>query len=148
MRMAFTMIELVFIIVILGILAVVAIPKFAATREDAKVSATAHGIMTTAFEISTYAMAQGQVETDLKEMSNMAASMEKSKQARLSDNTAEYDFGDNKPCVTLAIDDPDADTVIMDISFAASPDASCKKLQLLLDQGKFPMTLRGNTVVY
>lgn len=34
-RSAFTMIELVFIIVILGILATVAIPKMAASREDA-----------------------------------------------------------------------------------------------------------------
>ena len=36
---AFTMIELVFVIVILGILAAVAIPKLAATRNDAKVAA-------------------------------------------------------------------------------------------------------------
>ena len=34
---AFTMIELIFVIVILGILAAVAIPKLAATRSDAKV---------------------------------------------------------------------------------------------------------------
>ena len=34
-RKAFTMIELVFVIVVLGILAAVAIPKFSATRDDA-----------------------------------------------------------------------------------------------------------------
>ncbi len=37
-RYAFTMIELVFVIVVLGILAAVAIPKFAATRTDAQIS--------------------------------------------------------------------------------------------------------------
>lgn len=37
-RSAFTMIELVFVIVVLGILAAVAIPKFSATRDDAIIS--------------------------------------------------------------------------------------------------------------
>ena len=35
---AFTMIELVFVIVVLGILAAVAVPKFAATRTDAQIA--------------------------------------------------------------------------------------------------------------
>jgi len=37
-KKAFTMIELVFVIVILGILAAVAVPKFAASRVDAQIS--------------------------------------------------------------------------------------------------------------
>ena len=37
-KSGFTMIELVFVIVILGVLAAVAIPKFAATRTDAQIA--------------------------------------------------------------------------------------------------------------
>ena len=37
-KSAFTMIELVFVIVIIGILASVAIPRFAATRDDAEIT--------------------------------------------------------------------------------------------------------------
>lgn len=38
MKKAFTMLELVFVIVVIGILSAIAIPKFAATRDDAEVS--------------------------------------------------------------------------------------------------------------
>lgn len=38
MKQAFTMIELIFVVVILGILSAIAIPKFAGVREDAVIS--------------------------------------------------------------------------------------------------------------
>ena len=38
MKQAFTMIELVFVVVIIGILSAIAIPKLAATRDDAEIA--------------------------------------------------------------------------------------------------------------
>lgn len=58
-RLAFTMIELIFVIVILGILAAVAIPKLAATRDDAKVSVKIQDVTTIINELGAYYTAHG-----------------------------------------------------------------------------------------
>nr|WP_321318612.1 type II secretion system protein [uncultured Campylobacter sp.] len=60
MKKGFTMIELIFVIVILGILASVAIPRLAATREDAEISAAVANLRTLVSDASAYYTAKGE----------------------------------------------------------------------------------------
>ena len=59
MKKGFTMIELIFVIVILGILASVAVPRLASTREDAEISATVANLRTLISDASAYYVAKG-----------------------------------------------------------------------------------------
>nr|WP_321317506.1 type II secretion system protein [uncultured Campylobacter sp.] len=64
MKKGFTMIELIFVIVILGILASVAIPRLAATREDAEISAAVANLRTLVSDASAYYTANGSFKTN------------------------------------------------------------------------------------
>ena len=57
------MIELIFVIVILGILASVAIPRLAATREDAEISAAVANLRTLVNDVSAYYTVKGDFGT-------------------------------------------------------------------------------------
>ena len=66
MKKGFTMIELIFVIVILGILASVAIPRLTGTREDAEISAAIANLRTLISDAASYYVVKGEFGANTK----------------------------------------------------------------------------------
>lgn len=71
MKKGFTMIELIFVIVILGILAAVAIPRLSATRDDAEAVKAATNLSTIISDLGAYYTSQGAFSSELSQMTNV-----------------------------------------------------------------------------
>ena len=149
-KYAFTMIELIFVIVILGILASVAIPKLSATRDDAYASKLAISIMTGASEIAGYAMSKGNVDSNLSVMSNSILGLVNTGDAILSSKKAKIKAGNINDCVVVSIDsNATTGTDTLNIAFSATGgDTNCQSLQNTIDANQYPMKLRGTNVKY
>ena len=72
MKKGFTMIELIFVIVILGVLASVAIPRLAATRDDAEVAKAATNLTTAVSDLTAYYTAKGHFKTSAGANANIS----------------------------------------------------------------------------
>lgn len=142
------MIELIFIIVVLGILAVIAIPKLAATRDDAEISRMAMDIMTGSFECASYAVATGEVNDTLSNMSNAIRGLVLAGKATEITRRVSFKMGSVDNCVELSINQVDGGKV-EEIQLAyANPgdDDLCMELQDVIDERKFPIPLKGKTI--
>lgn len=148
-RSGFTLIELIFVIVILGVLAVVAIPKLSATRDDAMIARMSQAIATAAMEISTYALAKGVVENNLSTMSNIIESLSQGNEATLDvpNRAVDFQMGTVNNCLRIQIDSSGNDENLTIINGPAG-DNKCDVLQNMFPASVYPIVLRGVTVVH
>ena len=117
MRKGFTMIELIFVIVILGILAAVAIPRLNATRDDAEISKGASNLATLMSDLSGYYTSKGSFDVPAAAGGAAAVKWKDVTNVAMASTAAGADIGDvvvttaaflkvkDKGCVSLQVKD-------------------------------------------
>ena len=127
MKKGFTMIELIFVIVILGVLASVAIPRLAATRDDAEVAKAATNLATAVSDITAYYTAKGSFSSGVsKDFTKITNALSKDGKLKMK----------GQDCVTVTLP-TNANTtttgssshkVELSLNFSGT-DAACKTLK-------------------
>jgi len=116
MKKGFTMIELIFVIVILGILAAVAIPRLAATRDDATAAAIKTDVGTLVQAVPAWY--QGQKDARILQ----AVSLDTSKWVQNGTNQ-EYQWKENgNVCISVGVYDMNISDTTTTPSVAAASD--------------------------
>jgi prepilin-type N-terminal cleavage/methylation domain-containing protein len=145
-RAGFTMIELIFVIVILGILAAVAIPKLAATRTDAQVSKVSTEAATLVSELGTFYTAQGTFKgKNSDDITNIDL---KTTDDDLQDNdTLDLADDNNNTCLTVKFNNVADGNVT--VSAPADPDgAVCKAVKASTTNLQKTYNFGGSNVAY
>ena len=145
MKTAFTMIELIFVIIILGILAAVAIPKLTATRNDAKIASLAMSVGNSCMEVVGYAVSNGSTTNDLTLMSNGIAGLVDTGNAHKSGEKIIVTI-DNVDCIGIdVVTNGNSDD--LNVSYVVTTNKLCLALQSKVDKKVYSVPLRGSIIV-
>lgn len=142
------MIELIFVIVIIGILAAIAVPKLLATRDDARISERASNITNAANEIAAYAVSQGTANINIQTASNVVQSMIDRQVATLDANgVLNIKMNSITDCLKMKIDGNGNDANLTITYGNAGSDRLCKALQKIVDSEQHQIPIHGRYVV-
>lgn len=124
MKKAFTILELVFVIIILGILAAIALPKLSSSKDEAEISKSLNNLKTLINDISIYALKNDALST-IKSMSNVSGVENVDLRNFSGIKEANFRVGDDEQCLKLVFVNK-SDFIFMGIS---SNEASKKIIE-------------------
>lgn len=134
-KKAFTVLEPIFVIVIMGILAAVIISKINATREDAKLTKAMSEIVVAIQDINAYYISEGKLAIDTK---NNRVDFRAMTNAGIVDSSGDLGFfAKNERCISLKFFDTDQNCLAVDIS----EQGLCKKLWEAPEFKRFSQTM-------
>ena len=161
-RSGFTMIELVFVIVILGILASVAIPKLAATRDDANIAKATTEISSIVQDIGSHYTVAGKMDDNVSKMTNVKLYSATTDNGNSADDTLAENIGvvgttktvyyidqkRDKKCLDVVLNDVNG-TVTLSKSSQADQSIFCKGLaNALAKNGMLKTYSFGGSSIY
>ena len=142
MKKAFTMIELIFVIVIIGILASVALPRMSATRDDAIIARDVSYIASAMTEVSTFTITKGDVKDDLTEMSPTLKALTEQNKAVVGVKSVTL-----QDCIIISVENNNTMEILRTVSIP-SVDRICKMVQNIIQDKDYPIILHGQVIKF
>ena len=141
------MIELIFVIVVIGVLASIAIPKMLATRDDAKVAVMRTDIENAMNEIASYAVSQKGMINNICKMSNSLTKLASSNEANCSEENITTIKMDGVDCIRFEVVHTTTNDEL-NVSEINSTNDLCKYLQQEIKPNLYEVRLNGVAVKF